>query len=1704
MKNGLLQNAEKMNKNRKMWKGWQALVQILAVVVVFCTTYMLILPGTTMEKTQICGLEEHSHTDACYTQPQAKLTGCQTAAIVVHQHGNLCQDADGVLICPLTEQTVHIHDNSCYTQEMVLVCVAEHVHSEACVKTEETKTCTLEESQGHTHGEGCFADQTLICELPEMEGHSHGEACFTITEIPCAEPTAEDHAHEEACWQQQNKLICTKQELQLHNHGESCYDPAGNLICTLSVVEEHIHTDACLVIPEDAAPELTCSMQEHIHTEDCYSQEDVIGIEYHCGQSVHAHDDSCYDAEKNLICTVSEHVHEAACAVEELDLTADVETAQQWEDAYGKAAQAQSRAQALLQVAQAQLNYRESEKNVILEDDQLKGYTRYGAKFGMPYADWNTLFASFCVSYTGMDESFPVKTEANEWFLVLEEKNLIQSGTPQSGDLLFFGTDRRGEPGGQLQITAVGILEKRYEKTENMQAASEENPVLEILLKTIQGDIRNTVDYVTVQENTLLGYAVLPEPVKETPALLCALVEHTHEESCFDAETGELICTETEHTHSDACYEEKTEEGKKLICTLAEHVHAESCFDAETGELVCNETEHTHGDSCYEAEQTEDAPQEEDTKVLYQICGLPEHIHSDSCMNQEIGELMCGLGEHTHQESCYATADNIPMMETALLCPMAEHSHAEECRNAETGELTCTAAEHTHSWECYAPAQTSFTYEDDRVVMDVNVVNQKGLPKGLTMEVGSLSEEDEARYTTYAQENSGGQLLEVTGYQIRFFYGGNEILLPDAQVTANLTLKPVSDSQEPEPAEAEEEAALFAATFSRMMRLMAAPMALEPEAEKEQEQESIVVSVLQQNDTEISRSGTATFGGNNTEGSTVSVTMGSSRTVALASETAPTFQVQFYANTPVYVTDDDGEKTGYAASLEIIDTRGAGNGTGGSLPQFGNASSPKTQNGVMKLYLEPYAPTSKDNSSITYKVATTMKLIEIYTADTKTYVPGMTVEEINKLRTNPRYSIEKIWVSQDGGVNFKSYGLSLGWDDEVDVEINDIRSIAFTNNPESANDKQGIILITNDTVIRFEYHLLTDLYTNPANMYDYDITDTLIYSGNKTTSTSKTTVNAANNAGFSEFFLNTTKQGINSAGNYKGSGAKLGFGNDNTNSGMGSEKVGDMYINQYNRASNRAPSYKGLAYGIVTGYNAETDRLIYNSAIAHPDLFNESANVTGKTIYGGQQLNFDRIGDTYTLMAVNGRRSSGNVGEERLNEFFLTEGEDSFTNNFWPMDNLISDSTTGHDIKFGEKEPEKNIKYINTSYTSTTWLTMPTSDDGLLHNSYFGLQYAISFEMDGQYCGPLEYLFYGDDDMWVFLTYPDGKTSRLICDIGGVHSSVGSYTDLWDYIKKGEEGKGKYTLNFFYMERGASGSSCYMAFTLPGVAAVPQDVPDHGTLNVRKEARGESVDNLEYKFRLNLEGEGDIDKYPYIISGAESHTGTVGNGGEFALKANETITIQNLPAGINYTLTELFASGDGETYDVQWTNSSSTSVGGTILSEEIQGGKTETITCTNIALGDLVVGKQVVGVESTDTYTIEVSLADETGAPVSGTFGGTDFVEGRATVELGHTQTKTFTDIPAGTIWTVTEQVPDGFMVSYSVDGENVREATGTIVHKSTVGVTVVNTAGYRLPDTGGMGTNLLYVGSGTVIAAVLWVLYDNRRTNKKRTRSRR
>ena len=123
MKYDVLRDAEKYTKVHKRKRLRHRVVTVLAGVVVFCTTYALILPAITLEKQ--CDIPEHTHTDACYAQVtsvEKRVPVCSAETLEIHRHTADCYDADGNPTCGYADFVVHSHDSRCYDEKGSLWC----------------------------------------------------------------------------------------------------------------------------------------------------------------------------------------------------------------------------------------------------------------------------------------------------------------------------------------------------------------------------------------------------------------------------------------------------------------------------------------------------------------------------------------------------------------------------------------------------------------------------------------------------------------------------------------------------------------------------------------------------------------------------------------------------------------------------------------------------------------------------------------------------------------------------------------------------------------------------------------------------------------------------------------------------------------------------------------------------------------------------------------------------------------------------------------------------------------------------------------------------------------------------------------------------------------------------------------------------------------------------------------------------------------------------------------------------------------------------------------------------------------------------------------------------------------------------------------------------------------------------------------------
>lgn len=215
-------------------------------------------------------------------------------------------------------------------------------------------------------------------------------------------------------------------------------------------------------------------------------------------------------------------------------------------------------------------------------------------------------------------------------------------------------------------------------------------------------------------------------------------------------------------------------------------------------------------------------------------------------------------------------------------------------------------------------------------------------------------------------------------------------------------------------------------------------------------------------------------------------------------------------------------------------------------------------------------------------------------------------------------------------------------------------------------------------------------------------------------------------------------------------------------------------------------------------------------------------------------------------------------------------------------------SKTGNNYKLtGVKQPGDSVFSCREDGSEFLPLKNPIHDDKEGGQFYFGMRYDIEFKL-GDYVGPLNYKFTGDDDLWVLL---DGK---VVIDVGGIHEAVDGSTDLWEDLglEKGKEAltdeeKNKtHRLTVLYMERGAFKSNCKMDFTIPDARFVNvENVPLADITLHKVDSKGKGVSGAKFKLVNDKGGE----TYPVTTSDAKGN-----------------VTFNNLKEG-TYTLTEAVA-----------------------------------------------------------------------------------------------------------------------------------------------------------------------------------------------------
>ncbi len=324
-------------------------------------------------------------------------------------------------------------------------------------------------------------------------------------------------------------------------------------------------------------------------------------------------------------------------------------------------------------------------------------------------------------------------------------------------------------------------------------------------------------------------------------------------------------------------------------------------------------------------------------------------------------------------------------------------------------------------------------------------------------------------------------------------------------------------------------------------------------------------------------------------------------------------------------------------------------------------------------------------------------------------------------------------------------------------------------------------------------------------------------------------------------------KGINADSHYsqKDTNNRMTMGTKEANAGRpagGYNAYGTNKLNANN--CNYKKSTNGFGtLGLLAGLTDDFNTVLWN--VDQPGFFTDENEGEGKDIFTNYGLYFVQEGNHYKLDTISNGSKTTAVGQD-----------------FWPIENPKKDKVSGD-------------KY------------------------YFGMRYDIEFTL-GDYTGPLEYTFSGDDDLWVLL---DGE---VVIDVGGIHDAITQSTNLWEDLgyregarpQSADEKSAIHRITVLYMERGAGASNCTMNFTLPQTNFLDVTKDSMGVLKLLKvNSKDEPLENAEFSL-VNNDDENEI---------YEEHSDVEG-----------MVSFANLRKGASYTLTEVKAPKDYVKPSMPW------------------------------------------------------------------------------------------------------------------------------------------------------------------------------------------
>lgn len=1248
-------------------------------------------------------------------------------------------------------------------------------------------------------------------------------------------------------------------------------------------------TTYALILPAITLEQDTfCETEVHSHNEDCMEKTLICALQE--TEPDHVHTGECWS--EKLICQETEHVHTDECYS---DRKADLETADDWQKTLQNLELSGNAAGDSVRIAQSQLGYQESRLNYAVDENNVRhGYSRYNQWFynllkqyqsdtgngkdltseDLPglYDDWSVRFVQFVLTQAGVF----TEEELAERYIREAEERLLEKDTENQSE------ETQTEQTADHVITDDEALEK-----------------LEAQIAWLKNDERFEYIYGMDLDSFQAGDIVIEKAVPD-----------------------ETAAAENE----DKQNAEEEKEGEK-----------------DAGENQADQK----ADSSDDSEQAESEQLEADSRSPGIRISMVQE--DDFLSARSIGKSAEGTVEQFEidaQDPHWSLKGVYRLKTDAKSDPDAEDGNkedgetpdGEETDPSETPEEADGKDEANSSTE--KPKQNSellhsYTYEDDELKIRLALRSKPGAQKDAAKAgAETKTSEDTEGTEEAAHDKEETEIPDYAAYQLKIQPVVDEavsekveqMLTEQDEVlqSENIFRIVLENGSETLPLD-EYDARVSVQVKPEAVESLLNEAASENRTEAEfPEYDSLLTLAKVENDDSVTELDSEVKGIMDETGVASTFSYDGEPIAYAATSANPHFTVQYYAylNKVDIVDATEDQLSTKKDLLRIIDTKGD-SVNGGKLPQNGNNFNVRAVQLVQK--------------GQNYELKTTESLEKIFADKPHQYITSPNLSYFNRLFENGNYRPVTMYILKKGGNSesdvtaedgdWTAYPFINNFDDSTGSVVTPNGELHFTNREEVyEKDKDHYIWIEDGMVIRLVYRETEEDFDIATNFFDYDISDGVWYVDSDKQQTYKDSIPKDKTA-----YLDTREGGINSSSNYKVSGfeglTRFAFGNDNAGTNFGGLMWNGQTLNKGNDNNSRGNK---TTFGIVQNSLDSNGNLQFSKGIAGPDLFNidpeGSEKLKGKEYISEiNNLVFDRKGDTYTLKQVTGDSDTEKplVAADNLNTFrtWKTAWNSTrpiYTNDFWPMDYAKTFGKPGHDFAFGNDLTKKYRKYIPNG-------TLPEADDAgtfhMDHNSYFGMTFGVGFNLVEDYTGPLEYFFFGDDDMWVYLLKHDPQnpdqitSSKLICDIGGTHQSIGEYVDLRDYLPVGSSGQ--YSLRFFYTERGASGSTCYMQFTLPSLSSRTPEQKS-GSLKISKEVVGRETDQ-EFKFNINfsklVNGKKSPlqDDYAYVkynSNGTEaSKELLIHDGGTFELKHGQYIVVKNLPFGTIFDVEEVMVPG---------------------------------------------------------------------------------------------------------------------------------------------------------------------------------------------------